>query len=241
MTLIEKERLFNYWNSVDKGGLLRIVPEEGNPLRERGAPMQDPEEMWWLLKRLDENIDEFGPIDTIVEMGTCDGGGLKVWEQILLKQRLDIKPLLVAIDCGPNIQWDYTKSTIDIRIIVGDTFNPVVRQQVKEILNGRKVDFLFQDASHTSDGVKNDFLDYGGFVGENRMIGFHDTRLFRSFWDDFTGGSIDGVDDPKNPNYSERALKNERAIFHKEEYKISLGTGIFYNLPTQNVIKFREI
>lgn len=249
MTLIEKTDLLNFWNAVEYGGLKKIVPEPGNPIRERGAPMTAPEEIEWLINRLEENINEVGPINTIIELGVCDGGTMKIWEQVLLSQNKDtpFDALYIGVDCGPCIQWNWQKSPIDIRIVTGDTFNPKVREQVKNILiekgNGKRrpVDFLFQDASHTSEGVKNDFLDYGAFVGENRIIGFHDTRLFRSFWDEFTGNGIDACDDPKNPNYNERALANERAVFHKEEFKVTLGTGLFWNIPTQNVIKFKDV
>jgi hypothetical protein len=59
----------------------------------------------------------------------------------------------------------------------------------------------------------------------------------RSFWDRFTGAMIDVADqyvtDPAQN-------KNEHAVFHKEEIKVSTGTGIFWKNPDQNVIKFKE-
>lgn len=240
MVLIEKEKLFNLWNPIEKGGLVRIIPEQGNPNRERGSPMQDPKELWILLNRLEENINEFGEISTILEIGTADGGGLFVWQKVLERNGKGKNNLLITIDHGPNILWDYKNSNIDIRSIVGDTHKEETINQVKQILKekgNRKVDFLFIDASHWSKDVEQDFKDYGGFVRENGLIGFHDTRLCRSFWDYFTGGGVDAVDDPVN----EIGFRNERAVFHKEEIKYSLGTGIFYKLKEQNVIKFRDI
>lgn len=237
MTLIERERFLNFWNYEKNGGLIKIIPEENN--RERGSPMQDNEENWWLLKRLEENIQEFGPITTIIEIGVADGGGAKIWEQLLLTNNLqNPKDLLyIGIDYTPNVLWDYKNSPINFRTISGNTHEEKTRNQVKEILNGRKADFLFIDAQHHSVDVKQDFIDYGGFVKENKIIGFHDTRLCRSFWDEFTGNCIDAGSDSSRPSgYNIQ----EEMIFHKEEFKNTLGTGIFYNIPNQTVINFRK-
>jgi len=246
MVLIEKDKLFNMWNRIEKGGLLRVIPEEGN--RERGSPMSDPLENWWLLRRLEENIQDFGPILTILELGVADGGGAKIWEQVLLSQikhKNNPKELLyIGVDHGPNILWDYKNSPIDMRIIADDTHKEETRNKVKYILiekgnekEIRKVDFLWIDAQHWSEDVKRDFEDYGSFVKDNGIIGFHDTRLMRSFWDNFTGGGVDATDDPKN----DIGFKNEKAVFHKEEIKYSLGTGIFWKTSDQTIVKFRDI
>lgn len=255
MVLIEKEKLFNLWNPIEKGGLIRIIPEENNPNRERGSPMSDKLENLWLLRRLEENIKDFGPIHSILELGVADGGGAKIWEQVLIGQYEKCsKPpypgyvrrgnpkdfLYIGVDNTPNILWDYKNSPVDMRVIAGDTHSEVTRDKVKQILDEKKlknIDFLFIDAQHHSVDVIKDFVDYGGFVRENGLIGFHDTRLCRSFWDDFTGGGVDAVDDPAN----DIGFRNERAVFHKEEIKYSLGTGIFYKSKEQNVIKFRDI
>lgn len=238
--LIERQKFLDYWDT-SKSGIHKIFDDNlGGGPRLRGGPMQDQEELWWLLKRLEENISEFGQIKTILEVGVADGGGMKIWEQVLLEQVLlnqgnkfvSLKDYLyIGIDFRPNPLWDYMISPIDIRLISGDTHAEYTRNTVKNLLNGRKVDFLWIDAQHHSIDVEKDFIDYGGFVCDNRIIGFHDTRLCRSFWDRFTGGSIDAID----------GSKEEYMIFKKEEYKNSLGTGIFYKLHNQNVIRFKDI
>jgi hypothetical protein len=59
----------------------------------------------------------------------------------------------------------------------------------------------------------------------------------RSFWDRFTGAMIDvAAEYETDPTQN----KNEHAVFHKEEIKVSTGTGIFWKDPGQNVIKFKE-
>lgn len=239
MTLIDIQEFLKFWKSDKEGGLVRIVPESGNPNRERGGPMQDSKELWILLKRIEENINEFGEISTILELGTADGGGLYVWQKILERNGKGKDNLLITVDHDPNILWDYRTSPIDIRSVVGNTHHDYTRLQVKHILKekgNRKVDFLFIDGAHWPDDVKKDLMDYGGFVKDNGLIGFHDTRLMRSYWDIFTGGGVDATCDPKN----EIGFKNENAIFHKEEIKCRLGTGIFWKTYGQTVVKFRE-
>lgn len=43
----------------------------------------------------------------------------------------------------------------------------------------RKVDFLFLDGSHTSSEVRLDVENYGGFVADNRIMGFHNVIKFK--------------------------------------------------------------
>lgn len=253
MVLIERERFLNYWDEK-KSGIYREFDDGCGGIVVRGGPMQNPEEVYWLLKRIEENIDEFGPIRTILELGVAHGGGCKIWEQVLLRRKgiesSDPKELLyIGIDFKPEPLWDTTASPIDIRLISGDTHNIATRDIVKQILEDkgrekggggemRKVDFLFIDAQHLSIDVEKDLVDYGGFLGDNRIIAFHDTRLCRSWWDRFTGGMIDATNDPNSPTgYNFQ----ESMIFKKEEFKNSLGTGIFYKLPNQNVITFKDI
>ncbi len=241
--LIEKISLSNYWNPSTSG--IHKVFDDGTGARLRGGPMQDFDELCWLLKRIEENINESGAIFTILELGVADGGGMKIWEQVLLSeknsQNIDNKKSLtyIGIDFKPNPLWDITLSPIDIRLISGNTHDYFTRNQVESILKEKnidKVDLLWIDAQHWSIDVKQDFEDYGGFVKDNRMICFHDTRLCRSFWDEFTGGCKDAS---RHDGTTDNNI--EKMIFQKEEYKNSLGTGIFYKLSNQNVVKFKEV
>ena len=45
---------------------------------------------------------------------------------------------------------------------------------LKEILQGRKVDFLFIDGGHSYDDVKHDFFAYLQYMNNPSVIGFHD-------------------------------------------------------------------
>ena len=47
-------------------------------------------------------------------------------------------------------------------------------EDVKNILSGRQVDFLFIDGLHTYEGVKSDFEMYSNLVRNGGIIAFHD-------------------------------------------------------------------
>ena len=227
--LIEKEKFINLWQTT-----LKPLIEADGSTGMHGSPMQEIEENWTIVKRLDENP----PLNTIIELGVCQGGGLKVWEQLLPQNK---ESLLIGVDWGPNVLWDWANSPVDIRIIKGDTHAEDTRLQVKNILRergDRKADFLFIDAQHHPADVEKDMIDYGGFVRENGIIGLHDVRLSRSFWSTLTGGSLDSggtyLTDPA-------VAAVEHAVFHTEEIKISTSCGIFWKMPNQTVIKFRDV
>lgn len=240
MTLIDRQTFLALWTNM-----LKYFPDgAGGSMRGHGSPMQDPDELWHLLGRIEAN----GPLRTILEVGVCEGGGLKVWEMILPQTK---DSLLVGVDWNPNPLWytadrirhpdvnplpdgitDLPASPVTLKLVKGNTHDESTRAAVKLALGGRQVDFLFIDAQHHAAEVERDLVDYGGFVRDNGIIAFHDTRLFRSFWDRFTGGGEDSTG--KNPHI-------ENAVFHKEEIKLAFGTGIFWKLPNQTVVKFREV
>lgn len=187
-------------------------------------PVQNEEELWILLQRLKAN----GQLNSMIELGTASGGGLRVWNEMM-------KPndLIISVDWGGlDILWDWKASDRDIQLVTGNTHDDETREKVANILQDKQVDFLFIDAQHHSKDVEQDLIDYGGFVRDNGIIAFHDTRLCRSFWDDFTGGRIDATNIPE-------VNRQESDVFHKEEIKISFGCGWIWKHPKQTVVNFK--
>ena len=62
----------------------------------------------------------------------------------------------------------------DVHMITGNSHEDETLSEVKNILNGEKVDFLFIDGDHTYEGVKQDYEDYKHFVKPGGWIAFHD-------------------------------------------------------------------
>ena len=115
-------------------------------LFENRRPIQRREEMLWLL-------DKMGKPKTIVEIGVQRGGTLKLWEQL--------GEVAIGIDKEDKIDWKYKGKVI---LIKGDSHKIETKQKLEKILNGRKIDFLFQDAGHSYEGGRKDFKMYKDLV-----------------------------------------------------------------------------
>ncbi len=109
-----------------------------------------------------------------LEIGTCNGGTLFIWSNITSE---------CVITCDLNeskIREElYSKfvpkdSKCKILSLNGDSHNSDFLEEIKKILNGRKVDFLFIDGDHTEAGVKQDYDMYNTLVRKGGLIAFHD-------------------------------------------------------------------
>jgi len=54
------------------------------------------------------------------------------------------------------------------------SYDPETPTKVNDILNGKKVDFLFIDGDHRYEAIKEDYKLYSSFVKEGGIIAFHD-------------------------------------------------------------------
>jgi len=120
----------------------------------------------------------------IVEIGTANGGTISRWFE------LPNVETIISIDYPNGIHGGQgfeertyvisdaleqaNRGKKEFYAINGDSKNDYLIGRLEEILEGRKVDFLFIDGDHTYDGVKNDFLLYKRFLHENSIVGFHD-------------------------------------------------------------------
>ena len=120
----------------------------------------------------------------IVEIGTANGGTISRWFE------LPNVETIISIDYPHGIHGGQgfeertyvisdaleqaNRSKKEFFAINGDSKNDYLINRLEEILEGRKVDFLFIDGDHTYNGVKNDFLLYEKFLHENSIVGFHD-------------------------------------------------------------------
>ena len=122
-------------------------------------------------------------INSFLEIGTDRGGTFLVWSKILEKE----DGVKISIDWahGPwgNNQYnieerDKTLKSIggNVKILNGDSHSEKIRDQLKKVLNGNKVDFLFIDGDHSYTGVKLDYYMYKDFVKTGGWIGFHDIK-----------------------------------------------------------------
>jgi len=140
-------------------------------------PSQIREEIMELLKILDKIKPK-----VIVEIGTANGGTLFLFSRIAAKDAT-----IISIDLpGGKFGGGYPRWRIPLYkafklpkqrlyLIRADSHSQETLKKVKEILNNKKVDFLFIDGDHTYKGVKKDFEMYSPLV--ERVIVLHDIVL----------------------------------------------------------------
>jgi len=121
-------------------------------------------------------ISEDGSIISIDLPGGNFGGGYPIWKTLLYKS--------------------FSLPRQQIHLIRADSHKKETLDNVKSILNGKKIDFLFLDGDHTYQGVKNDFEMYNSLIRENGIIAFHDIAVHSTktdcqvstFWNEIKTG-----------------------------------------------------
>ena len=117
----------------------------------------------------------------ILEIGTASGGTLFLFSRVA-----SVDATMMSIDLpggrfgGGYPAWktplyrSFALPGQEIHLIRADSHKADTLGQVKTILDGRGIDFLFIDGDHTYEGVKMDFEMYGPLVKEGGIIAFHD-------------------------------------------------------------------
>jgi predicted O-methyltransferase YrrM len=116
-----------------------------------------------------------------LEIGTAGGGTLFLFTRVA-----DPKAKIISIDLpggrfgGGYRKWkiplykSFSKERQKIYLLRRDSHDPQTLEEVKRILGGEEVDFLFIDGDHTYGGVKRDFEMYSPLARKGGIIAFHD-------------------------------------------------------------------
>lgn len=140
------------------------------------TPMQVRYELLELLKKIDNVKPKY-----VLEIGTAGGGTLFLFSRIASKDAV-----IISIDLpGGRFGGGYSRARIplyksfalknqQIYLIRKNSHDKETLDEVKDILNGNKIDFLFIDGDHTYQEAKRDFEMYSSLVKRNGMIALHD-------------------------------------------------------------------
>jgi predicted O-methyltransferase YrrM len=202
--------------SVDE--IVKLV-REFNYLHIRIAPSQIKSEITSLLNLLAEN-----PPKTILEIGTNKGGTFFLFSKIATPDAT-----LLSLDLpqgrfgGGYYPWQgklyrsFARDQQRIELVLGDSHSQGVADNIKQLLGGRPLDFLFIDGDHSYEGVKQDFEMYSPLVKPDGVIAFHDIAPgpeasvggVPRFWQELkaTRPVIEFVDDWKQGAYGIGVLK----------------------------------
>jgi predicted O-methyltransferase YrrM len=139
-------------------------------------PGQVQSEVSELLKIVNETKAK-----VILEIGTADGGTLFLFSHTAAEGAT-----MISIDLpggrfgGGYPAWrtllykSFALPGQRMCLLRADSHKRDTLEQVKAILDGREIDFLFIDGDHTYEGVKMDFEMYSPLVKRAGIVAFHD-------------------------------------------------------------------
>src|SRR5579864_4329433 len=141
------------------------------------APNQQDAEILWLLEQLAK-----APPRVVLEIGTDRGGTLFLWTRVAapdaLLLSLDVQKMvgrLGRFSPFALVRQSFERDEQRIELIdQADSHEPGTVEQVRTILAGRSVDFLFVDGDHRYESVRRDFDLYEPLVRPGGMVAFHD-------------------------------------------------------------------
>jgi len=114
----------------------------------------------------------------VIEIGTASGGSLFLFSHVASEDAT-----IISVDLPGGLGYPKWRIPLykafgsvnqKIHLIKANSHNQETLNEVKSILNGRKVDFFFIDGDHSYKGVKKDFEMYSPLVKEGGIIAFHD-------------------------------------------------------------------
>ena len=114
----------------------------------------------------------------ILEIGSMNGGTLRAWKAVAPEATLISVSLTGGVHGGGAVPEGITQNHLDL-----DSHSPATVDRVKEILDGREVDFLFIDGDHSYSGVSQDFTMYAPLVREGGIVAFHDILYHSGYAD----------------------------------------------------------
>jgi len=176
--LIQKgfKKLVREVNSIGKLNYQETVDFLFSKKAELIQPWQFKEELVELAKA----IEDLAP-KTVVEIGTANGGTLFMSTRLAHNDALIISIDLPGGEFGGGYpEWklpiykSFARANQKIELIRGNSHADETFTKLKEVLNGREIDYLFIDGDHTYEGAKQDFEKYSTLVRKGGKIGFHD-------------------------------------------------------------------
>jgi glycosyltransferase involved in cell wall biosynthesis len=117
----------------------------------------------------------------IMEIGTATGGTLFFWTKIAPPDATIISLDLPFgrfgggyLSTRRRLFNSLPQPDQNLHLLQADSHNPATKEQIMEILRGRKIDFLFIDGDHSYSGAKLDFENYKDLVKPGGLIALHD-------------------------------------------------------------------
>lgn len=175
---LSKQRLNKFMRSNDIDNIISATRlYEGYGVYSRISMSQKKLE----IEQLANEVKNLNP-KIVVEIGTRKGGTLFVWCRYTSAETIISIDLPNGIHGGgyPEAKKKLYKHFLSdaknrtLHLLQCDSHDLSTIEKLKELLEGRPIDFLFIDGDHTYNGVKSDFINYGELVRPGGIIAFHD-------------------------------------------------------------------
>jgi O-antigen biosynthesis protein len=117
----------------------------------------------------------------VVEIGTARGGSFYAWCQVAAPDAVVVSIDLPGGPFGGGYSEEdaerfreFAQPGQDVHFLRRDSHDPGTVQALQDVLEGRRIDFLFIDGDHAYYGVRKDFDLYSPLVADDGLIAFHD-------------------------------------------------------------------
>ena len=134
---------------------------------------QYPEEVAFLIELI---LRKIGRINNALEIGINDGGSLIIWVAMSMIDTGSLKSedsLIIGIDAFNTVGNKFINEK-NVHLLFGKSEDVKIITNVKKLLSGKLLDFLFIDGGHDYEQVKKDFMNYSMLVRNGGIIAFHD-------------------------------------------------------------------
>lgn len=123
-------------------------------------------------------VEKLG-VRNLLEIGTQFGGSFFVWCRLATGKKISIdlaRGPFGGIDEASIIERNnlFESKFRDVHFLNLNSHDESTVEEVKKILGGGMLDFLFIDSDHSYEGVKKDYELYRGLVKKGGYIAFHD-------------------------------------------------------------------
>ena len=151
----------------------------------------------------------------VLEIGTWTGGTLWAWCRCAAPDALIISvdlPKGVGEEAVTKRLAGYALPGQSLQLLRMDSHDPATLSKLRQLLDGRQIDFAFIDGDHSYEGVRADFEMYGPLV--DGYVAFHDVAPqdwepgveVDRFWKELSPGRetwefVDPYDDKLHPDW----------------------------------------
>jgi len=113
--------------------------------------------------------------DTVVEIGSLNGGTLYVWSRVL-----EPAGTVVTVDVDHRGKERFFREFVsdldaEMKLVEGDSHADGTVRELENAID-RGIEFLYIDGDHSYGGVKSDFETYSRYVADGGLVALHDVE-----------------------------------------------------------------